>query len=171
MAAAAKTKKRPPKKKKKKRAQRTSKIHFPVTVKGDEGNEVLLPSIFEAVEEMFLESTRGRMVEVLTQRYQVTAVTIDRAIAEVKDAYAAESALVRQERMEKNYSRLVRVHRLATKQGALGPAVSAVREASKLMGDMKPDVVLQSTADMESDQLQAQAEELARIATKRSGTP
>ncbi len=145
-------------------------LYYPSVVKNERGEKVHLQPMYDAVDELFLDYTRGQIVARLTKQYRCVELTVDRAIAAVKDAYAEESALDRPKRMEKNYNRLMSVYKGAKRVDQNSAAVSAVREASKLMGDMKPDIILQSTADMESDQLQAIAEDLAKIAAKRSGT-
>lgn len=125
----------------------------------------LLEPLIDAVEHHLLWGTpRFKMVAELAPKYDVAAMTIDRAIREVKDRWIKASEIGRQERVAKKLRQLEKITEKAFQVGELRDARGAIMDGAKFTGDLAPELHLFLGGDRSPQELLDEAKELQRLA-------
>lgn len=145
-----------------------SHIFYPTIIKGTDGQpDVTLPSLVDAIIDMTLWHGRKYIVETLTHRYGLSAHTIDRAIAIVKDMSQDEMSMDRGDRIRLNYARLQANAKKAEAEGKRQAVTGAIREAATLAGDRRPDILVIPDNDQNSAALLAEARRLFELGKQK----
>ena len=124
----------------------------------------VVKSLYQMVDERLQLDGRGKVVRELTKLFGVSISIVDRAIAEVKAGWAEHMESTRAERINLALRRLDYIYKRALKKDDLYAGVQAITTAAKFTGDTAPDVHVLVGANKTAAQIQAEADELRRLA-------
>ena len=117
-------------------------------------------TIIEAVQALWPQNSRARIVKLVTEKYGCKPITVDRAIALAKDAAMAYLKQTRDERVAESAAFLDAIARKAWRTEKLSSARLAIMDKARLAGDIKPDVIVLGDASRPAAELEREAEEL-----------
>lgn len=143
-------------------------IDAPATKKG----MATPPSLLDTVIELRPYTRREQMLRILCPKYNVSASTVDRAIAKAVELTKAKYENNRDKILQDGMEFLERIASQAFKDKQHHAARASVMDQQKLIGNLKPDIYVIGSMDASAETQMKLAEELkerALAAKRRAG--